>query len=132
MAKLNDLETHMVDPLDYLIGFFSVVGRKSHQAEGSQSIISQGAAGSANARSSGVTSVLCVRSGDLAKLPTSSTSKRTVSKKVTNSHQMTSAGSGSESATMIKVAQKLGPASSLVATSDASASNRQQPEDLNH
>ena len=46
-----------------------------------------------------------------------------MSKKIGNSHAMTSAGSGSESATMIKAfAQKLGPASSLIATSEASAS----------
>lgn len=34
---------------------------------------------------------------------------------------MTSAGSGSESATLIAFKQKLGPQSSLVATSDGSA-----------
>ena len=51
------------------------------------------------------------------------TSKKNVSKKTANALAMTSAGSGSESATMIKAfAQKLGPASSLIATSDASAS----------
>ena len=96
----------MVDPLDNLIGFYSVVGRKSVTGERSPSVISQGAAGSANARASGVTSALCVRTSELSKNavigPATSKKNNTVSKKVANSHQMTSAGSGSESATMIK------------------------------
>ena len=130
-----DLESQMVDPLENLIGFYSVVGRRSSNAGGggerSPSVISQGAAGSANARASGVTSALCVRTSELSKnaIIGTATSKKnnTVNKKVSNAHQMTSAGSGSESATMIKAfAQKLGPASSLIATSDASASTRQQ------
>ena len=133
----------MVDPLENLIGFYSVVGRRKQAsatgpivAERSPSVISQGAAGSANARASGVTSALCVRTSELSKnaiigggTATTTTSKKNsgnVNKKVSNAHQMTSAGSGSESATMIKAfAQKLGPASSLIATSDASASTRQ-------
>ena len=93
--------------------------------ERSQSVISQGVSGSVNARTSGVTSALCVRSSDLTKNIAPGTSKKGVSKKISNAHAMTSAGSGSESATMIKAfAQKLGPASSLIATSEASASQR--------
>ena len=137
-AKLNDLDSQMVDPLDNLIGFYCVVGCKSVVAgERSSSVISQGVAGSTNARAQGVTSALCVRTNELSKNPAISTAaskkNNTVSKKVSNSHQMTSAGSGSESATMIKAfAQKLGPASSLIATSDASASNRHQGQSTNN
>ena len=103
---MNDLDSQMVDPLDNLIGFYCVVGCKSVVGERSPSVISQGAAGSANARAQGVTSALCVRSSELSKNPviSTATSKKNnnVSKKVSNAHQMTSAGSGSESATMIK------------------------------
>lgn len=88
----------MVDPIHNLIGFYSVVG-KSSNGDGSHSVISQGVAGSTNARASGVTSALCVRTSDLSK-NIIGTSKKHVGKK--GSHQMTSAGSGSESATMIK------------------------------
>ena len=81
----------MVDPLENLIGFYSVVGRKSSNVgERSPSVISQGAAGSANARASGVTSALCVRTSELSKnaIIGTATSKKnnTVSKKVSNAH----------------------------------------------
>jgi len=92
----------MVDPLENLVGFYSVVGRKSYLAEGSQSFTSQGFMNTLNVRNSGITSVLGVRQSDLTRLTTSQTSKRNVCNKVTGSLQMASAGSGSESATLIK------------------------------
>lgn len=94
-AKVNDLEEQMVDPLENLIGFYSVVGRsrsgQQYDEERSPSVVSQGAAGSSNARSQGVTSALCVRTSDLSKnaIIGTSTSKKnntTVSKKVSNAH----------------------------------------------
>jgi hypothetical protein len=100
-AKIYDLESSLVDPLDNLIGFYSVVGKKP--SDGVASIVSQGVAGiasaTANSRTSGVTSALCVRSSELTK---NTAAKKTVTKKISNAHQMASAGSGSESATMIK------------------------------
>ena len=46
----------MVDPLEYLIGFYSVVGRNALTADGSQSVFSQGVVSSGNVRSPGAPS----------------------------------------------------------------------------
>ena len=75
----------MVDPLEYLIGFYSVVGRRLVQKEGSQSLISQGIPSSSTIRSPGVTSVVCVRSSERGSNASQQT-KKNVTKRVTNSH----------------------------------------------
>ena len=118
-AKLFDLEESMVDPLDNLVGFYSVVGRKQPLQGAPTSVIqlSGGAteptASHARGHSSGTAAIL--------------SGQKPSSGKMAHNHQMTSAGSGSESATMIKqVSKNLHPASSLIgANSEASASNRQ-------
>ena len=67
-------------------------------------------------------SALCMRSNDLTK---NQQSKKNIAKKISNAHQMASAGSGSESATLINtLTTKVGQGSSLVAPSDGTSSNR--------
>ena len=80
-AKLTDLESQMVDPLENLIGFYSVIGRRTMEA--SQSGISSGVAVSANSRAQGVTSSLNVRNSDLSK-NTTGVAKKNVVKKISN------------------------------------------------
>ena len=118
----------MVDPLDNLIGFYSVVGKKALTGvvsnDGAQSVVSsnQGVPQIAHSTNTtpGLQSALRIHSTELSK--NANTGKKPATKK---SHHMPSAGSGSESATMIRAfAQKLGPASSLIATSEASTSGR--------
>jgi len=48
----------MIDPLEHLIGFYSVVGRRALLVEASQSLLFQGVFNSTNVRTSGVTSVI--------------------------------------------------------------------------
>ena len=89
-----------VDPLENLIGFYSVVGSKRNLDDNDNSMISASVAGT-NARTNGVVSQLNVRSSDMT------SSKHTVQQHMRNvtkksKGQMASAGSGSESAVMIK------------------------------
>ena len=55
-TKLHDLNTFEVDPLENLIGFYSVVGKRRDFDEGDNSLISQGVAGASNTRTNGVVS----------------------------------------------------------------------------
>lgn len=79
----------MVDPLEYLIGFYSVVGRVAPPTlEAGPSVKSQGAANQQTVRNSGVASVICVRSSG-EKVTTSgshNTARKTVGKRATNNH----------------------------------------------
>ena len=68
----------MVDPLDNLIGFYTVVSTKFPLAEGGQHVTSN-VASSSNTRASGVTSALCVRSSELTK---NTVNKKGVGKKI--------------------------------------------------
>ena len=80
-ATRDDLTDFAVDPLDNLIGFFSVVGTKpALPPDGSLSAMSSGVANPQ--RSSGVASALCKRSSDLK--PSASTVKKSTAKKPNN------------------------------------------------
>ena len=106
-SKLHDLSAFEVDPLDSVIGFYSVVGRKSQQ-EDEDSVILGGTAPRVTLQQMGG-----------------------VSKKTKNI--MAAAGSGSESASMIKAIVRADTSNRDGNFTDASVSSRvvqQNSEDL--
>ena len=64
------MSTFEIDPLENLIGFYSVVGKGRSVVEGDNSMISAGVAG-VNARTNGVVSQLNMRSSDMTTNKTS-------------------------------------------------------------